>query len=58
MNWLWQIFEPANIGAFFIQFKTEMAEPACVVLPSSGAEVTVAMLERAPGSNHVAPPPG
>jgi YjbE family integral membrane protein len=27
VNWLWQIFEPANLGAFFIQFKTEMAEP-------------------------------
>ena len=27
MNWLWQIFDPANLGAFFVQFKTEMAEP-------------------------------
>lgn len=28
MNWLWQIFDPANLGAFFVQFKTEMAQPA------------------------------
>lgn len=27
MNWLWQIFDPATIGAFFIQFRNEMAEP-------------------------------
>lgn len=25
MNWLWQIFDPATIGAFFTQFKSEMA---------------------------------
>jgi len=28
VNWLWQIFDPANIGAFFIQFRAEMVEPA------------------------------
>ncbi|MBR0696037.1 TerC family protein [Bradyrhizobium lablabi] len=28
MDWLWQIFDPANIGAFFTQFKAEMATPA------------------------------
>ena len=28
MNWLWQIFDPANVGAFFIQFRAEMAQPA------------------------------
>lgn len=28
MNWLWQIFDPANIGAFVTQFQTEMAHPA------------------------------
>ena len=28
MDWLWQIFDPANIGAFFIQFRNEMATPA------------------------------
>jgi len=28
VNWLWQIFDPANIGAFFVQFKSEMAAPA------------------------------
>ncbi|HKS18886.1 MAG TPA: TerC family protein [Bradyrhizobium sp.] len=28
MNWLWQIFDPANIGAFFIQFQNEMVQPA------------------------------
>jgi YjbE family integral membrane protein len=28
VNWLWQIFDPANIGAFFIQFRAEMAQPA------------------------------
>ena len=28
MNWLWQIFDPANIGAFFIQFRAEMVQPA------------------------------
>lgn len=27
MNWLWQIFDPATIGAFFSQFHNEMAEP-------------------------------
>ncbi|MBW8858144.1 MAG: TerC family protein, partial [Bradyrhizobium sp.] len=27
MNWLWQIFDPATIGAFFTQFRVEMAEP-------------------------------
>lgn len=27
MNWLWQIFDPANIGAFVTQFRTEMTEP-------------------------------
>ncbi|WP_439375119.1 TerC family protein [Bradyrhizobium sp. DASA03120] len=27
MNWLWQIFDPAAIGAFFTQFRNEMAEP-------------------------------
>ncbi|MBC9876191.1 TerC family protein [Bradyrhizobium sp. INPA01-394B] len=27
MNWLWQIFDPATIGAFFTQFRNEMAEP-------------------------------
>ncbi|QIG91623.1 MULTISPECIES: TerC family protein [unclassified Bradyrhizobium] len=27
MDWLWQIFDPANIGAFFTQFKNEMATP-------------------------------
>lgn len=28
MNWLWQIFDPANIGAFATQFQTEMTQPA------------------------------
>ena len=28
MNWLLQIFDPANIGAFFTQFQTEMQQPA------------------------------
>jgi YjbE family integral membrane protein len=28
VNWLWQIFDPANVGAFFIQFRAEMVEPA------------------------------
>jgi YjbE family integral membrane protein len=28
VNWLWQIFDPANIGAFVTQFQTEMAHPA------------------------------
>ena len=28
MNWLWQILDPANIGAFFTQFHSEMAESA------------------------------
>ena len=28
MNWLWQIFDPANIGAFFTQFKTDMQTPS------------------------------
>jgi YjbE family integral membrane protein len=27
VNWLWQIFDPATIGAFFTQFRSEMAEP-------------------------------
>lgn len=27
MDWLWQIFDPAYIGAFFTQFKNEMATP-------------------------------
>ena len=27
MDWLWQIFDPATIGAFFTQFRNEMAEP-------------------------------
>lgn len=27
MNWLWQILDPANIGAFFTQFKTDMQTP-------------------------------
>jgi YjbE family integral membrane protein len=27
VNWLWQIFDPATIGAFFTQFRVEMAEP-------------------------------
>ena len=27
MNWLWQIFDPATISAFFTQFKTEMVQP-------------------------------
>ncbi|WMT78522.1 TerC family protein [Bradyrhizobium sp. Ash2021] len=28
MNWLWQILDPANIGAFFTQFKTDMQTPS------------------------------
>ena len=28
MNWLWQIFDPANIGAFVTQFQSEMTQPA------------------------------
>jgi YjbE family integral membrane protein len=28
VNWLWQIFDPANVGAFFIQFRAEMVQPA------------------------------
>lgn len=28
MNWLWQIVDPANIGAFVTQFQTEMTQPA------------------------------
>jgi YjbE family integral membrane protein len=28
VNWLWQIFDPANIGAFVTQFQSEMTEPA------------------------------
>ena len=28
MDWLWQILDPANIGAFFVQFKNEMSTPA------------------------------
>ena len=27
MDWLWQIFDPAYIGAFFTEFKNEMATP-------------------------------
>ena len=27
MDWLWQIFDPATIGAFFTQFRNEMAAP-------------------------------
>ena len=27
MGWFWQIFDPATIGAFFTQFRNEMAEP-------------------------------
>jgi YjbE family integral membrane protein len=27
VNWLWQVFDPATIGAFFTQFRNEMAEP-------------------------------
>lgn len=27
MNWLWQFFDPTTIGAFFTQFRNEMAEP-------------------------------
>ncbi|MEN3351134.1 MAG: hypothetical protein V7632_4769 [Bradyrhizobium sp.] len=27
MDWLWQIFDPAHIGAFFTQFREEMATP-------------------------------
>ncbi|MFL6790098.1 MAG: TerC family protein [Bradyrhizobium sp.] len=28
MNWLWQIFDPANLGAFVTQFQNEMTQPA------------------------------
>ena len=28
MNWLLQVFDPANIGAFFAQFQHELQEPA------------------------------
>jgi YjbE family integral membrane protein len=28
VNWLWQIFDPAVIGAFFTQFQLEMQQPA------------------------------
>jgi YjbE family integral membrane protein len=28
VNWLWQIFDPANIGAFVTQFQSEMTQPA------------------------------
>ena len=28
MNWLWQIFDPATISAFFTQFQAEMQQPA------------------------------
>jgi YjbE family integral membrane protein len=28
VNWLWQIFDPATIGALFSQFQSEMATPA------------------------------
>jgi YjbE family integral membrane protein len=27
VGWFWQIFDPATIGAFFTQFRNEMAEP-------------------------------
>ncbi|WP_298245728.1 TerC family protein [uncultured Bradyrhizobium sp.] len=27
MDWLWQLFDPATIGAFFTQFRNEMAAP-------------------------------
>jgi len=27
VNWLWQIFDPATISAFFTQFQTEMQQP-------------------------------
>jgi YjbE family integral membrane protein len=27
VDWLWQIFDPANVGAFITQFKQEMATP-------------------------------
>ena len=28
MNWLLQVFDPANIGAFFAQFQTDLQTPA------------------------------
>ena len=28
MNWLLQVFDPANIGAFFTQFQTDLHQPA------------------------------
>jgi YjbE family integral membrane protein len=28
VNWLWQIFDPATISAFFTQFQAEMQQPA------------------------------
>jgi len=28
VNWLWQTFDPANIGAFVTQFQSEMIQPA------------------------------
>jgi YjbE family integral membrane protein len=28
VNWLWQIFDPANISAFFTQFQTDMQSPS------------------------------
>jgi YjbE family integral membrane protein len=28
VHWLWQIFDPANIGAFVTQFRSEMTQPA------------------------------
>ncbi len=28
MDWLWQILDPANIGALFVQFRDEMTTPA------------------------------
>jgi YjbE family integral membrane protein len=28
VNWLWQIFDPANIGTFVTQFQNEMTQPA------------------------------
>jgi hypothetical protein len=27
VNWLWQIFDPATISAFFTQFQIEMQQP-------------------------------
>jgi YjbE family integral membrane protein len=28
VNWLWQVFDPANIAAFITQFQAEMTQPA------------------------------